>query len=205
MLALAQSEVVGAQPAKEPLKIQNFMVGLNVVTAGKTFFGSGETTQELQLALATNKANLVLDFGTEENKRSGNFSYKNKGTYFRLGLDKNFIKEVESGNLLSLGLRYANASFDDELSYTSDTYFGTSNTLLSNSGLKAGWFEVTFNLRGKIVSNLYTGFTLRWKFARNLHGQGVLKPFDIPGFGITKRQNSTAFDYYLMWRIPFKN
>lgn len=189
---------------KVPLEFYNVMAGFNVVKASKTLFGSGETSQEMQFALATNKATLVVDYGTEKNQRISGFAYENKGSYFRAGLDRNFIKDVESGNLLALGLRYARASFEDELTYSSDTYFGLNDVTLTNSDLKARWLEVAFSLRGKVVSNLYSGFTLRWKFARHLQGQGELKPFDIPGFGTTRRQNSTAFDYYLMWRIPFK-
>lgn len=204
LLTFAQTEATEDTKEKKQFEVYDFMVGFNVITAGKTFFGAGETSQEMQFSLATSKANLVFDFGTEENKRSGNYSYQNKGSYLRLGLDKNFVKDVESGNLLSLGLRYSKASFEDALSYSSDTYFGEESITLVNSNLKARWFELTFNLRGKVVSNLYTGFTLRWKFARNVKGQGDLKSFDIPGFGTTKRQNNTAFDYYLMWRIPFK-
>lgn len=204
LLSFGQAQSSKAEKEKEPLEVYDIMFGFNLIPAGKTFIGSGETSQELQFALATSKANLVLDLGTEKNNRANGYVYENKGSYFRLGLDKNFIKDVESGNLLSLGLRYARANFEDELSYFSSTYFGEENITLANPGLKARWLEVSFNLRGKIVSNLYTGFTLRWKFARNVKGQGELKPFDIPGFGTTKRQNSTAFDYYLMWRIPFK-
>ena len=63
--------------------------------------------------------------------------------------------------------------------------------------------ELVLNMRGKVASNLYMGFTLRWKFARLINGEDGLMSFDVPGFGTTRRENATAFDYYLMWRIPF--
>ena len=102
-------------------------------------------------------------------------------------------------------MRYARASFEDELTFTSDQGFGEQTFNVSNAKLNARWIEVVFGLRGKIVSNLYTGFTMRWQFARKINGEGELKTFDIPGFGKTRRENSTAFDYYFMWRIPFKS
>ena len=179
-------------------------VGANVIRAGKTFLGSGEDSQELQLALGMSKLDIVFDYGSEKNSRAANYIYENKGNYYRFGIDRNFVKDRKSGNALSLGLRYARATFEDELTYSLDNGFGIEDIALANSNLRSRWFELTFNLRGKIVSNLYTGFTLRWKFARKLQGEGELKAFDIPGFGNTKRQNATAFDYYVMWRIPFE-
>jgi len=107
--------------------------------------------------------------------------------------------------VLSLGLRYSRAYFRDELDYTTDQDFGEENYLYSNDELRARWFEVTFNLRGRVVSNLYMGFTMRWQTFRALNGEADLKAYDIPGFGTTRRNNSTAFDYYLMWRLPFKS
>ena len=190
---------------KDPLQVYDVKLGFNIISAGRTWIGSGTETQEVQMTLHTSKYDLVFDYGSDNNVRRASYLYESNGTYFRAGLDKNFVKDGKSGNVLSLGLRYASASFDDFLEYTDDFGFGTQAIQLSNSSLKSNWFEITFNLRGKIVSNLYTGFTLRWKFARNLQGEGDLKTFDIPGFGNTKRQNATAFDYYLMWRIPFVN
>ncbi len=160
---------------------------------------------EAELSLGINRWNGVFDFGTEKNERSGGYSYENKGTYLRAGIDRNFIQKVRSGNVLALGLRYARASFEDQLVYSiEDVGFGNQEIDLSNSDLKARWLELNFTLRGKITSQLYTGFTLRWKFSRKVSGEGSLQTFDIPGFGNTKRQNATSFDYYVMWRVPLR-
>lgn len=180
-------------------------IGANVLRTGRTLLGSGKNMHEGELALGWNRWNLVFDYGTEKNERSGGYSYENKGTYFRAGIDRNFIKNIQTGNVLALGLRYARANFEDQLIYTTDdSGFGNQNIDLSNPDLKARWVELNFTLRGKITSQLYTGFTLRWKFSRKISGEGLLRTFDIPGFGNTKRQNATSFDYYLMWRLPLK-
>ena len=205
MIALSGvSQATEDTPDEVTLTFYDLKVGANVIRAGKTFLGSGEDSHELQLALGMKKLDVVFDYGSEKNSRAANYIYENKGNYYRFGIDRNFVKDRKSGNALSLGLRYARATFEDELTYSLDNGFGIEDIALSNSNLQSRWFELTFNLRGKIISNLYTGFTLRWKFARRLQGEGELKTFDIPGFGNTKRQNATAFDYYVMWRIPFK-
>ncbi|WP_436514406.1 DUF6048 family protein [Ekhidna sp. To15] len=203
--------VVLGQPAppkkvKEPVDFRPYEVkiGVNAIRGIRTLSGSENlTTHEFQTAVAIHKYNLVFDFGIEEHKRGESFAYENKGSYYRIGFDRNFTKDKASGNVLSLGLRYARASFEDQLLFTADKGYGEQDYLLENNALTARWLEVAFALRGRIVSNLYMGFTMRWQFLRQINGEGELKAFDIPGFGKTKRQNSTAFDYYLAWRIPF--
>ncbi len=210
ILALLLSVALSAQVSdsvsipQKNWRINDIKIGANIVRAARTFIGSGKDTQELQASLNTNKFDFVIDYGTEKNTIGGAYSYENEGTYYRVGLDRNFVKNESSGNALSLGLRYSRASFEDRLNYTSDVGFGTQEIMLSNSNLQARWLELVVNLRGKLISNLYTGFTLRWQFARNVNGEGVLQTYDIPGFGNTRRENSTAFDYYLMWRIPLR-
>lgn len=179
-------------------------LGTNLIRSGRSIFGTGLSSYEVQAALAMYRAIAVLDVGIEENIRGDSVNYENRGNYFRFGGDWNFIKDQPSGNVLSLGLRYARAVFEDRLLYTRDLGFGEQNFLYTNSSLKARWYEVTFNLRGKIVSNLYMGFTMRWQFARKINGEGDLKTYDVPGFGNTRRENSTAFDYFVIWKLPLK-
>ena len=189
---------------RSKLGFHDLKVGVNLLRSGRTLLGSGKDTHEGEVALGVNGWNYVFDFGTEKNERSGSYTYENKGTYFRVGVDRNFVQNPGKGNVLALGLRYARAGFEDQLIYTLNNGFGDQEIDLSNTDLKARWFELNFTLRGKIVSQLYTGFTLRWKFSRKVFGEETLQTFDIPGFGNTKRENATSFDYYVMWRIPFK-
>lgn len=179
-------------------------LGTNVIRAGRSLFGEDLNTYEVQAGLAMYRAIAILELGTEERKRGETFDYENRGRYFRIGGDWNFIKDQPSGNVLSLGLRYARASFEDNFSYTQNLGFGEEQYEYANTRLNARWYEVTLNLRGKIVSNLYMGFTMRWQFARKINGEGEFKTFDVPGFGKTRRENSTAFDYFVMWRLPLK-
>ncbi len=198
---LADQKRIGPKPDWTPYELK---LGFNGIRSGRTVFGSGLATHEIQVGLAMHRAIAILDFGIEENRRGESFNYVNTGQYFRFGGDWNFVKDKESGNVLSLGLRYARAGFKDDLTFSRDQGFGVEDFEYKNSNLSARWFEVTLNLRGKIISNLYMGFTMRWQTSRKVNGEGTLKTFDIPGFGKTRRENSTAFDYYIMWRIPFK-
>ncbi len=209
ILTLVLSGVLLAQPAKpvkekEPVSFRPYEVkiAVNAIRSIRTFTEDDLTSHEVQTALAIHKYNLVVDFGIEEHQRGESFAYENKGSYYRVGFDRNFTKDKASGNVLSLGLRYARANFDDRLIYTADQGFGEQEYVLENNSLTARWAEVTFNVRGKIISNLYMGFTMRWQLLRKINGEGDLQTFDIPGFGKTNRKNSTTFDYYLALRIP---
>lgn len=203
-VAQEQEEAVAQEKFKTPLVIHDLKLGINLLLAGRTLIGSGKDTQETSLTLGINQWNLAFDYGVEENHRTGNYTYKNKGSFFRVGIDRNFVHKIENGNVLSFGARYASADFKDELNYILNNGYGEQPLHLSNPTLNARWLELTANLRGRVISNLYMGFTLRWQFARQVKGEGELKTFDIPGFGNTKKQNSTGFDYYVMWRIPLE-
>lgn len=200
---LASGQAASVPGMKPDWKPHELKIGFNAIRTGRTAFNTSFRSHELQAVLAMHQLNAVIDLGTEENTRGTSYLYENKGAYFRFGGDWNFVKDKKSGNALSLGLRYARAFFEDQLEYSADQGFGDQDFNFSNPNLNARWMELTFNLRGKVVSNLYTGFTMRWQFSRKVNGEGVLQTYDIPGFGKTKRQNSTAFDYYLMWRVPF--
>ena len=206
LFADAQTTPQALQKAPKDFKPYDLKLGVNAIRSIRTFSGSEElSTHEIQAAVAVYKYDIVVDFGVEEHKRGDSFNYINKGSYYRVGFDRNFSRNKKSGNVLSLGLRYARANFEDELMYTADFGFGEQDYLLENNSLTAGWAEVVFNVRGKVFSNFYMGFTMRWQLLRTINGEGELKAFDVPGFGKTRRQNSTAFDYYFMWRIPLRD
>lgn len=203
-MALGQEENLEQPKKKKDFRPLETKLAVNAIRAGRTLGNSNLTTHEIEGAVTFYRYDLVLDFGTEKNQYGDTYNYENKGYYYRIGIDRNFVKDASSGNVLSLGLRYCRASFEDALAYTTDLGFGEQTYSFANSDLTARWMEVAFGLRGKIVSNLYMGFTMRWQFMRKLNGAETLEPYDIPGFGKTKRRNSTGFDYYLAWRIPFR-
>jgi len=202
LTAFSQNQEISPKP-KPVWKPHEIKIGFNAIRSGRTAFGSDIFTHEIQGILAMHLLNIVIDLGVEENTYGETYTYENTGNYLRFGGDWNFVKSKKSGNAISLGLRYARSRFNDRLDYTGDQGFGTLDYDFENPDLKARWVEVTFNLRGKVISNFYMGFTTRWQLMRKIDGEGQLEAFDVPGFGNTKRKNSTAFDYYLMWRIPF--
>lgn len=203
-LTFSQEQKKIEEKVKIDWKPYEVKLGVNLIRSGRTFLGAGLTTHELQGALALHHYSVVLDLGIEENNRGDGYNYQSTGNYFRIGIDNNFVKDKSSGNDISIGLRYAQTNFKENLIYSKDFGFGEQNISQQNPNVIARWAELNFNIRGKVASNLYMGMTLRWQMLRKMNGEGDFKSYDIPGFGNTKRNNSTQFDYYLAWRIPFK-
>ncbi len=200
--AFSQDKKTNELEVKPDFRPHELKVGVNLVRLGQNAFASGLNTTEFQGALGTHSYFLILDIGSETNTRGTEYQYVNDGYFFRTGIDHNFVKDKYNGNVLSLGLRYARSYFDESLNYTRDFGFGQEQTIKQeNLNANARWAELTFNLRGKVVSNLYMGMTLRWQVLRKVNNEGELKVYDIPGYGNTSRNNSTQFDYYLAWRL----
>jgi len=202
-VAQNQEDSLEIEKPKKDLRPYEIKVGTNLSRSLRSL-GTSISTHELEAAISFYKYVFVVDYGIQKTIRNETFQYQNEGSFYRMGISSNFVKDQVSGNTIALGLRYARASFQDEMSFISEGFFGTQEVNLSNPNLTARWIELVFDIRGRITSNFVMGFSTRWQFARKINGEDILLTYDIPGFGNTKRQNSTAFDYYLMWRIPLK-
>lgn len=184
-------------------RIRSITANYNVMRFAENVLDKPRTSQEIQGELNIHKFYLVGDLGFETTDRLG---YESEGTYWRAGLDVNLSAAWEEGQFIGLGLRVAQANFSDQALVTR-TLVDESELLvnLANDNLKAQWAELVFKIRGKIAGNIYTGYTMRYQFFLNYDKYPEeLRPFDVPGYGKTKRPNSFQFDYYIGWRFNFK-
>ena len=134
-----------------------------------------------------------------------NALYSVEGSYFRFGPEINFLKKDPEKNALFFGLRYARASFDDKLTYTSASGFFDNDPLeVSNNGLAADWYEMVTGLKVKIWKNLWMGYTARFKFGVDTFERNELIPHDIPGYGRADQRSAWDFNYWIMFRIPIR-
>ena len=134
----------------------------------------------------------------------GNYGhYDNDGTYFRVGLDINFLKTDPDRNMFFLGLRYGRSFYNESatLVFPADDFFPGSVEYLQNSGVTAGWGELVTGLRVKIWKELWLGYTGRMKFAVNTKGDTQFKSFDIPGVGANADDLAWGFNYQVFWRF----
>jgi hypothetical protein len=108
------------------------------------------------------------------------------------------------------GIRYARSIFSDELKYQttavlqSETGWPSTEEVASNTNVKANWLEMTTGLKIRIFKGLYAGFTARYKFLKKLRDVENLKPYYIPGFGKNVNDDAWGLNYYIYYRIPFR-
>ncbi|MFK7952628.1 MAG: DUF6048 family protein, partial [Ekhidna sp.] len=121
-----QDQTVEVKPDFRPHELK---VGVNMVRLGRNAFDSDLSTGEIQAELGMHSYFFILDLGSEKNTRGTDYQYISDGQYFRLGVDHNFVKDKYSGNVLSLGLRYARAYFDESLDYSDNFGFGQEQTI----------------------------------------------------------------------------
>lgn len=195
-------------------------IGPSLNHAVKTLLDPQGTYWGLQADFPIRQYMLVLDYGqaeihrenTEAGQPGRNFQYDSKGAFFRAGIDVNLLKGKQSdsfdawGDVIYFGLRYAYSRIDDQITFSTeqDTIFNATTLTQQNSNLGIWWLEMNAGVKVEIFKNIFLGYALRYKFFRRFINKGSLLPYEVPGFGKGEHENTFGFDYYLLYRIPFK-
>jgi len=150
---------------------------------------------------------LTVEVGQwERTMVSADQNYSNTGNYYRVGADINLLLKDPDKNMFFIGLRYGHSQFEEKFEYAiSDDVFGDSRQTQLNTGMKAGWGEVTLGLRVKVWKELWMGYTARLKMAPQVKGDAGFVAYDIPGYGLAAKSTYWGFNYQLYWRFPFRN
>jgi hypothetical protein len=150
---------------------------------------------------------LTVDVGSwSRDYQTDNDQYSNEGSYFRAGVDFNFLPRDPNGNALIFGARYARSIFsEDYLVAINDPVWGEFDQSYHNTDVAARWFELTGGLRVKIWSWIWLGYTARYKFGIATGDTPEMLPHDIPGYGRTDKNSTWGFNYLILLRIPFKD
>jgi len=204
-LATAQQEAdsTRAEPPKD-YKPSMIILGYNTIPLMRTVFFNGSAAQNGQVGVNFANNFLMVDFGVQQTERIGeSFTYNNRGTFYRVGIETNLLKNVTDANSLNLGLRYARSRFSDDMQMTDDYGFGEVTINTKNDVVKSRWWELTFGLNVKVYKQIYFGYLIRYKLYKVNKGLGELYPYDLPGFGLNENDTSVGFDYYIRWILPF--
>ncbi len=182
-------------------------IGIDMLGLAKKTFGTDRSELEFSADVEIHRYLVNFEYGQFESTQSGSDSsiYQNKGNYFRTGIDINLFKKDTDVNVLFFGLRYGQASFDDQLQHVqTNDLFGDGNFDRSNNSINARWYEVTSGIKLQIAHNFWLGFTNRLKFSLKMDKSESLTPFEVPGYGRGADTNTWGFNYLLMYQIPFK-
>lgn len=179
-------------------------IGADLAGIIKSNVTDGFSQKELIADVDFNRYFLVAEAGQySKDLIISNGRYSNNGNYLRLGVDVNFLVKDPDRNMFFLGFRYGCARYDEQVVYLTKTDFGDQTKTSTNSGISAGWLELTTGLRVKIWKAMWMGYTGRLKFAASTPDDSPIAPYDIPGYGLTFKKPWWGFSYYVMIRIPF--
>ena len=192
-------------------------IGTDLISIGKSQFQSDFSGWEVNADIDFYRYYLALEYGSwsrsfivEDANGNKDFSntYKNDGTYWRVGVDVNFLLKDIDRNMFFLGARYGHSNFSEVLDITAPNPFegGVNETIptLSHSGVNAHWFELTTGLRVKVWKVLWLGYTARFKFGLKTDDTAEIIPADVPGYGRTFKDSYWGFNYQVMIRIPVR-
>jgi len=172
---------------------------------------SGNTQAEFSAKIDFDQLFLAYDFGFENqnltgSSDSGPFAYSSEGRFFRIGPQINFLPYNKDRSNIFFGLSYAHANLSDHIDYTATAEnWDDAELEYSNINLKAQWFEASLGMSVRIFGPLFMGYTMRFKMAKSMDTPGELMPFSIPGFGEADKGSHFGFNYYITYRLGFRN
>jgi hypothetical protein len=181
-------------------------VGTDIISLVKTRTQDNFEGWEVQGDIDFNRYYVALEYGTwGRNLHSDSAAYANTGTFWRAGIDVNFLTKDPDRNMFFLGARYGRSVFTESLSMQHyDPNWGATADNFYHTGVNASWLELTAGLRVKIWKIFWLGYTGRLKFALSTNGTEEMLPHDVPGFGRTNEPTTWGFNYYLMVRLPIR-
>ncbi len=181
-------------------------IGTDVISLGKSEFQNNFSGYEIAADIDFGRYYPVFEYGTwSRSYQSDAGPYSNDGTYWRAGVDVNFLLRDEERNMFFLGARYGRSTFSEvyQLSVY-DSLWGGLNETYTNTNVEARWAELTAGIKVKIWKFIWMGYTGRFKFWLKTGDTPVMLPHDIPGYGNTARDTYWGFNYYIFVRIPFR-
>jgi len=204
--ALGQSDTLRTDTVRSRFLPTGIRVGYDLISAGKSYFQDDFGGWEILGDVDFDRYHLALEYGNwSKDRTSATADYHNRGNYWRVGVDVNFLTTDPERYMFFLGARYGRSVFTESMSVgREDPIWGSLSDTFHHSDVKAGWIELTTGLRVKIWQMIWLGYTARFKFALSDTGSPEMLPYDVPGFGLTDKETTWGFNYYLMIRLPVR-
>jgi hypothetical protein len=181
-------------------------IGTDAIAIARNFYDKTYNGWEVNADADFSRYYLAVDVGSWSRKfLSDSSSYSNKGNYWRVGVDVNFLLKDPDRNMLFFGLRYGHSNFSESMSVLdADKIWGNFSNTYNNADVKAHWLELNTGLRVKIWRMIWVGYTARFKFGLKTKGYTDMIPSDVPGYGATDKDNTWGFNYQIFFRIPVR-
>jgi len=124
--------------------------------------------------------------------------YSTLAPYFKVGIDKNMLKDKHGPNRLYVGLRYGFTSYKIDLSrpdFPDPVWLWNTGFGVKDASCKYHWAEVVIGVDAKIFGPLHLGWSVRYKQRLAHSEEGEFgNPWYVPGFGTYNTNLGATFN-----------
>ena len=124
--------------------------------------------------------------------------YSTSAPYFKVGIDKNMLKDKHGPNRLYVGLRYGFTSYKIDLSrpdFPDPVWLWNTSFGVKDASCKYHWAEVVIGVDAKIFGPLHLGWSVRYKQRLAHSEEGEFgNPWYVPGFGTYNTNLGATFN-----------
>lgn len=204
--AQAQGDTVRTDTKRNRYLPTGIRLSTDLISLGKNYFQDDFNGWEVNADIDFDRYYLVFDYGTWGRDFLAEGSvYSNDGTYWRVGVDVNFLTDDPDRSIFFLGARFGRSVFGEQLTVMRvDSVWGNLDREFVNTDAVGRWGELTTGLRIKIWKFIWLGYTARFKFWLNTENTPTMLPHDVPGYGRTDRESYWGFNYQVLIRIPVR-
>jgi len=114
-------------------------------------------------------------------------SYKTSAPYFRIGIDRNLLKNKHGDNRLYAGIRYAFTKYKIDISredFHDPVWDWPVSYGVKDLSCSFRWMEVVIGIDAKIFGPLHLGWSVRYKRRLASECGNIGKTWYVPGFGL---------------------
>lgn len=194
-----------ASLAQKKISLMGIRAGSDVSYLASTLFNENVTQFEVNGDIDLNRYLISYAYGAANLNRTGEtFDFNTRGTYYKVGIDVNFINNLEGHNAVFFGIRYAHSNFISDLSRVIESPAGGSFSVDVEEDLTSFWFEALVGLKVNVWQNINLGFTLSNRFLNTVNGETELIAYEVPGYGHAEAGSLWRFNYFVQYYLPFK-
>jgi hypothetical protein len=204
MLSFAQDNKQGAK--KEKWKYEpNFMVGVDVLNAGVSFFSDRKLYQGFISSKVKDNIHGIIEAGFESNVYQKNsYDAKVSGPFLKLGAFYMLAKDPENEfNGFYGGGKIGGSFYTQEYKAVPVRGYGGSSSSVAfpSSTQSSYWLEGTLGGRVQLFeSNFFIDVNLQPRYLMFTTKQDEIQPMIVPGFG----KSSSKFNMGFAWNIAYK-
>lgn len=215
LLFLVGTKLTAQTQQQKPIvypDVYGLRIGTDLVKASRNIWDKNYKGFEIVADYRYNKNwYLAAEAGYEDRYKADNqLTYTTKGTFLKLGADKNFHHNwLDMNNLIIVGARYGLSIHNQTLhSYrinTGNAYFNEEMQYpnLKSTGLTAHWLELVVGIKTEVAKNTFIGMNVRLKSLLYQKQPNGFENLYYPGFEQKYSGNiGVGFGYSISYLFP---